>query len=506
VDHAASPLTPLLDGRYTVGDYLQALEQSLEELGLHATLSADAAGLQTLELLQQLVQAAATSTTQLDWQGFRSWLGRNLERATFRVAPSASPVRLLTLEQTRLQRFDGVIVAGCSQDQLPGAPPGQTFFNQRVRAQLQLPTWSQTVALKLYDFCRVLHSGKHLLLTRHSESDGEPVAASPWLVLLETFHANAYRTDLSEATLLGLVRSRAAQPASPDTAPLPAVAQRPAPQAPPALQPRSWSAYTHQRLVDCPYRFFAADTLGLKPQEEIREALSKSDYGSLIHRVLQAFHSDVGGLPGPWSGPLTDANREAAQALLHNISDVVFTHAVEDNFQARSWLHQWLACVPGYLDWLIKRQPDWQLRAVELKAERDISERLRLKGRIDRVDQQAGRLAVVDYKTGKPPSQDDVLRGEAVQLSSYALLLETPVEQLDYVELAKDNVKPTTCAQGEDLQPLLQQIEQRLTVIDRALQDGVPLPAWGDDKVCGYCEFSGLCRRDTWLQDNDKHD
>ena len=119
---------------------------------------------------------------------------------------------------------------------------------------------------------------------------------------------------------------------------------------------------------------------------------------------------------------------------------------------------------------------------------------------------RAGRLAVVDYKTGKPPSQDDVLRGEAVQLSSYALLLETPVEQLDYVELAKDNVKPTTCAQGEDLQPLLQQIEQRLTVIDRALQDGVPLPAWGDDKVCGYCEFSGLCRRDTWLQDNDKHD
>jgi ATP-dependent helicase/nuclease subunit B len=506
VDHAASPLLPLLDGRHAVNDYLQALDQSLEELGLHTSLATDDAGRQVLELLQQLQQAAAASTVQLDWQALRNWLGRNLERATFSVPSSASPVRLLTLEQTRLQRFDGVIIAGCSQEQLPGSSPGQTFFNQRVRAQLGLPTWSQALAHKLYDFCRTLHSGERVLLTRHRENDGEPVAASPWLELLETFHTNAYHTGLADETLQRLIRSPAAQPASPDNAPLPALTQRPAPLAPAALQPRSWSAYTHQRLVDCPYRFFAADTLGLKPREEIREALSKSDYGSLIHRVLQAFHSDVAGLPGPWTGPLSDANRDSAKALLQTISEAVFATAVEDNFQARSWLHQWLACLPDYLGWLIKRQPDWQLRAVEVKAERDISERLRLKGRIDRIDQHEGRLAVVDYKTGKPPSKDEVLHGEAVQLSSYALLLDTPVEQLDYLELGKDGVKPTTCAQGKDLQPLLQRVEQRLTVMDRALQQAAPLPAWGDDKVCGYCEFSGLCRRDTWPQEEDNHD
>jgi ATP-dependent helicase/nuclease subunit B len=77
---------------------------------------------------------------------------------------------------------------------------------------------------------------------------------------------------------------------------------------------------------------------------------------------------------------------------------------------------------------------------------------------------------------------------------------------LDYLELGKDGVKPTTCAQGKDLQPLLQRVEQRLTVMDRALQQAAPLPAWGDDKVCGYCEFSGLCRRDTWPQEEDNHD
>jgi ATP-dependent helicase/nuclease subunit B len=500
LDHAASPLQALLAGQHPVRDYCAALQQSLKELGVRQALATDAAGLQLLELLEQLQQAAAVSTAQLNWTEFRSWLGRNLERSTFQVPLRASPVRLLTLEQSQLQRFGAVILAACSQEYLPGAPPAQTFFNQRVRTQLGLPTWSQSLNHKLHHFCRVLHSAERVLLTRHAEDDGEPVTTSPWLELLETFHANAYRTTLQDCELERLLRHPHARPASPDNAPLPPATERPAPRAPQALQPRSWSAYTHQRMIDCPYRFFAADTLGLKPQQEIREALSKSDYGSLIHRVLQAFHSNVGGLPGPWSAPLDAANRPAALQVLQDISEAVFANAVRDNFQARSWLHQWLNCMPGYLDWLCERQARWQLRAVEVQAERSFGDHLRLKGRIDRVDQKAGRLAVTDYKTGSPPSTDDVLRGEAVQLPSYALLLDADVEQLEYLQIGNAGVTADVCAQGEDLQVLLQHITDRITAIDQALQGQSELPAWGDDKVCGYCEFSGLCRRDTWQQ------
>jgi ATP-dependent helicase/nuclease subunit B len=361
------------------------------------------------------------------------------------------------------------------------------------------------MSYKLHHFCRVLHSAERVLLTRHAEHDGDPVAISPWLELLETFHANAYGTTLQDAVLERLVRDPAAQPASPDTAPLPAAAQRPAPRAPLTLRPRNWSAYTHQRMIDCPYRFFAADMLGLKPQEEIREALSKSDYGSLIHRVLQAFHSDVSGLPGPWSAPLAD-NRPAALQMLRQISEAVFADAVRDNFQARSWLHQWLTCLPAYLDWLGEHQANWQLHGVEVKAERSFSEHLRLKGRIDRVDQRLGRRAIIDYKTGSAPAGDDVLHGEAVQLPSYALLLGNDVEQLQYLQIGNASVVPNVCAQGADLEALLERTAIRISVIDQALQAQAELPAWGDDNVCTYCEFSGLCRRDTWRRDGGECD
>lgn len=447
------------------------------------------------------------SAAQLDWPEFRSWLGRNLERATFQVPLRASPVRLLTFQQSQLQRFGAVVIAGCSQQHLPGSPPAQTFFNQRVCTQLGLPTWSQALSHKLHHFCRILHSAERVLLTRHAEDDGEPVATSPWLELLETFHTNAYATTLRDYELERLLRHPHSQPTSPDTAQLPSATGRPAPRAPLSLQPRSWSVYTHQRMIDCPYRFFAADTLGLKPQEEIREALSKSDYGSLIHRVLQAFHSDVKALPGPWTAPLDAASRPVALQLLHRISDAVFANAVRDNFQARSLLHQWLNCLPDYLDWLCERQSHWQLQAVEVKAERSFGDRLRLKGRIDRVDRHASGLAVIDYKTGNPPGRDDVLHGEAVQLPSYALLLDADVEQLEYLQIGNAGVTADVCAQGEDLQTLLQRVAERIAVIDQALQSQAELPAWGDDKVCAYCEFSGLCRRDIWQQhDEAGHD
>jgi len=503
VDHAAGPLLPLLEGQHAVHDYLEALQQSLDELGIRRSLAADAAGLQLLELLQQLQTAAAHAGARLDWAAFRNWLGRNLERATFSIPPTASPVRLLTLAQTRLQRFGAVIVAACSRQHLPGSPPGQTFFNQRVRAQLGLPTWTQAQNQALHHFCRVLHSARRILLTRHAENDGEPVAASPWLELLETFHSNAWHGTLHDAELQRLLRHPEAQPASPDNADLPQQAQRPAPRASRALQPRTWSAYTHQRIIDCPYRFFAADTLGLKPRDEIREALSKSDYGALIHRVLQAFHSDVRRLPGPWRGSVSGAGREPALALLTHISEAVFADAVRDNFQARSWLHQWLACLPAYLDWLDGREAHWQLDGVEVEAERQFGEHLRLKGRVDRVDRRAGALAVVDYKTGSPPASSDVIQGEAVQLPSYALLLEGRVEQLEYLQLGQATVTPAICAQDEQLQTLLAGIAARLSVIDQALEQQAELPAWGDERVCSYCEFSGLCRRDCWHSGGD---
>jgi len=276
---------------------------------------------------------------------------------------------------------------------------------------------------------------------------------------------------------------------------------RPAPVIGAGQLPQHWTASTHQRLIDCPYRFFAADILQLSAREEIREALEKADYGEYVHRILQAFHGGVRELPGPWQGPLTNTERVSATSMLNDISQAVFKMAVEENLLARSWLKRWLAYIPDYIDWTIERQKQWQPHTTELRLQRETVNGVRFKGRVDRIDKADNQWAIIDYKTGMTPGVDTVIEGEAVQLPSYALLSETEVNRVEYVQFDKNKINDSVNLKGEELQQLVHATEQRLLTIQTAIDQGSPLPAWGDPGVCRYCEFDGVCRRDSWQDD-----
>ncbi len=498
LDHASNPLLAILNGEYHPSEHLDSITTSLKVLGSWELLESDSAGRQLLQVLQGLREAAACSQIKLSWTEFRDWLGRNLERATFRSPATASPVQLLTPRQTRLQHFPAVIVAGCTRANLPGSPATETFFNQRVRGALGLPTWLETMAEKLHHFCRVLHSGERVLLTWHREKDGEAVPVSPWLELLDTFHRSGYGNDLHDHDLAALVSQSEARPLTPDLAALPQPQSHPRPSLPVTLRPEVWTAYAHQRLIDCPYRFFAADALGLKAQDEIRETLTKSDYGSLVHRVVQAFNSKVRGLPDPWMGPLDASHLDAATQLLDAISTRVFEDALKENFQARSWFRQWQKLIPDYLDWEIERRHTWTAREMEVKVEKPLNSKLRIRGRIDRIDATGDSVCVLDMKTGRIPKPEEVQNGEAVQLCTYALMLDKPVFQLEYLGFGRDTVKTVSCADETLLSELLPAVERRLIKVDELLQTGTALAAWGDPATCNWCEFDGICRREMW--------
>lgn len=501
VDHAAEPLRNLLQDEHPVAEFTAAVLLSLQELGVTQLYAADPAGQRVLDELQSLHGAAEDCGTVLCWEEFRGWLGRTLERFTFQPATSQSTIQLMTLAQSSLQQFDAVIIAGCSAEQLPGKAGGQAFFNQAVRAELGLTTWQDTLNLKRHQFRCALEAAPRTLLTCCDENNGEPVTPNPWLELLETFHTLAYQESLHDHELMQLLRALQAQ-----TGQSPALAQasttaRPAPAIHSALLPNAWTASTHQRLIDCPYRFFAADILHLSAQEDIREALEKSDYGEYVHRILQAFHGATKGLPGPWQGPLGSAERDAAIKLLKQISQAVFQQAVTDNLVARSWLKRWLAYIPDYIDWTIKRATEWQPYRVEQQMQREIAPGISVKGRVDRIDQSSHYQAILDYKTGATPRIEAVHEGEAVQLPSYALLSEADVSRVEYVQFDKNKIHVNVSLEDDALHQLVNSVQQRLLQLVDAIGQGQPLPAWGDPGICRYCEFDGICRRDSWQDD-----
>lgn len=499
LEEAARPLLRLLHHTDRApAELLDAVEQSMAHLGMSAAFAEDPAGLRILQGLRDMRADLPERDIRMDWPGFRAWLGRVLETRYFRPNTQHSPVQLLSLEQSRLSRFDALIIAAVDTTHLPGDPTASAFFNEGVRRELGLTDWQARIEQRFCQFRALLESAPEVLLSYQTEREGEPVLPCPWVEALRSFHRLAYGNDLEDAALAALARHPGARIANTRGGPRPGRTERPAPPAPVDLLPKSLTAGRHQTLIDCPYRFFAAECLSLEAPEEITEALQKADYGERVHLCLEAFHGGHERLPGPFREPLTATNRAAAVALLETISEAVFARDLEDNFLHRGWRARWLRLVPAYIDWQIEHAEHWRVLDIERRVKAAPGTGFEIKGRIDRVDQGDQGLYLIDYKTGGVPKQDEVESGEAVQLTSYALLAE-PVHRVEYLQLGKDNkVRTAACLEGEDLQTLKARTAMRLSELHAQLHRGAAMPAWGDPATCTWCEMSGLCRRAAW--------
>ena len=504
LDKAAQHLQQLYhsDSAFSLERYLEALETSLQRLGILDAFAEDAAGIQVLDALADMRDALHLASVQLDWSDFRLWLGITLEQQLFTPQTAPSPVRLMSLAQAEFQRFDAMIIAAADRQHLPGKPETSPFFNQAVRLSLGLPDWQQQIATRQEQFKRLLQAAPEILITCKHEENGEPVPLSPWIEALATFHKLTHAGSLEHTNLRRLLEQDTAVFIC-DTDALPGIPRQPAPSLPAAAIPERMSASAHQRLIDCPYKYFAGDGMNLKAPDEIREELQKSDYGERVHLILNAFHNAVRRLPAPFAGPLDAENRDRAIRHMASLSETVFRQDMEDNALHRSWLHRWMQHVPAYIDWQIRQQREWSVSETEQRREVPLEAiDLKLYGRLDRIDRhlhEPGHRAIIDYKTGASPSQDDVDSGEDVQLASYALLAED-AWSVSYLALDENNgaVRTRASLEGDALRALTQSVRERLETVIRMQRAGSRMPAWGDEQSCSRCDFVGLCRRKVW--------
>ncbi len=499
VSRAAAPLLELLDtAQQPPARYLESLVDSLSILGLWQGYETDAAGQRIQQEILDMQQALENRTLRFDWKDFRNWLARALETHNFRPERGDSPVQILNYDQSRLGCFDAVILAGSTSRHLPGAPSRHVFFNDAVRHEFKLKTWEIARQQRFGQYRRLLQAAPRILLSYTAEADGAPIQPAPWLAMLQTFHDTVYPTPCEDTTLRQYLQAADTQVETPFPAASIRATRQPAPTIPPDLLPPRLSANAHQQIIRCPYQFFAARGLRLQAREEIAEKLDKREYGSLVHRCLQAFHTDIKALPGPFTLPLTNDHREPAIALLEEISMAVFEPDQHQDFESLGLWRTWKALLSEVIDWEIEHARNWQTWRTESDAAMHIGTTgIELFGKIDRIDLHGKQRALIDYKTGRAPEKKAILSGEDVQLVSYALLVESVVTAT-YLRLGK-NVDDALSLDEETLSDLMPQMEKRLETVILSLQQGARLPAWGHEEfACKYCAMTGLCRSGYW--------
>jgi RecB family exonuclease len=167
-------------------------------------------------------------------------------------------------------------------------------------------------------------------------------------------------------------------------------------------------------FAQCPFRFFARHLLGLEASEELREDVDAAARGLLVHDVLHRFMEPRRGGEVP-----PDEDLEASRDRLAAILDVAFA---DPRLRGFFWRHERRRLLgtserPGMLDdWLELeanldrkapgRRPsllEWGFgtaTTAPLLVPAETGPPVKLRGRVDRVDQVDAGYLVWDYKTG----------------------------------------------------------------------------------------------------------
>ena len=123
---------------------------------------------------------------------------------------------------------------------------------------------------------------------------------------------------------------------------------------------------------------------------------------------------------------------------------------------------------------------------LECYLETPISPQLALLGRIDRVDDDADGLHVIDYKTGRRPEEVDVQ-----QLHLYTVMLERslgrPVARASYLYL-DDGTAWSACPQRRELEEALAEVN---TAYNEIVNERDYPTTVG--RHCSFCDYQSIC-------------
>jgi ATP-dependent helicase/nuclease subunit B len=349
-----------------------------------------------------------------------------------RVGVEHPRVFIWGLLEARLQSADTMILGGLAEGTWPPATDPGPWLSRPMRATMGLASIEERIGEAAHDFTACACAAPTVVLSYSRRRDGAPVVPARWLVRLETLLAGR---GLSLESHPAVDWARALD--QPIGGPRPVRPPRPCPHV--GRRPRRLSVTEVETWLRDPYAIYARHILRLRPLRSLDEATDAADYGSLVHAGIAHFINEFG---PRWPA---DAGAHLRRTMARALAESELRAALV------AW---WAPRLDRIADWIAAteaaRRSQHQLVALgaEVYGTCDFMRpggAFRLTGRADRIERwQEGGFAILDYKTGTPPSQRDVDMGLAPQLPLEAAMLEAgafgdalkgAVEELTYWHL-----------------------------------------------------------------------
>jgi ATP-dependent helicase/nuclease subunit B len=339
--------------------------------------------------------------------------------------------------EARLTQSDRVIVGGLVEGVWPPAPRIDPWLSRPMRHELGLDLPERRIGLSAHDFAQLL-GADDVILSHAAKVGGAPAVASRFLHRLEAV-AGEERWQAAVAAGEKYIRFADGLDRPDKVEPIP----QPTPKPPRATRPLKLSVTAIEDWLRDPYTIYAKYILKLAPLDPVDMPLSAADRGSAIHNALGEFTQT-------FATKLPDDPARTLRGI-----GVKFFAPLMERPEARAlWWPRFQRIAAWFAEWEIARRGNVAEIAAEIRGEIPIpldNERtFVLSARADRIERRHdGTYAILDYKTGQPPTGKQVRMGLSPQLTLEAAILReggfanipagSSVSQIAYVRLSGNN-------------------------------------------------------------------
>ncbi|TCK67933.1 PD-(D/E)XK nuclease superfamily protein [Winogradskyella wandonensis] len=320
----------------------------------------------------------------------------NTETLDFKGEPLEG-LQIMGMLESRVLDFETVIISSVNEGILPGGKTNNSFIPFDVKIDNGLPTFKEKDAVYTYHFYNLIQRAKHIYLIYNTEVDtlkgGEKsrfitqlevdgvhdikhVVASPKIPQVEE-NLIEIKKDESVITQLKLVAEK-------------------------GFSPSSLTNYIRN-----PIDFYLEKVLGVKDSEDVEETVAANTLGTVIHNTLEDFYKTFEG------HYLSVEDLIKMKSLITKTVSLHFKEEYKEGDIAtgKNLIIYEIAkrYVTNFIDSEIELlQSGNTLKIIAIEVDnlipislRELDFPIKLKGKVDRVDELNGIVRVIDYKSGK---------------------------------------------------------------------------------------------------------
>jgi ATP-dependent helicase/nuclease subunit B len=359
------------------------------------------------------------------------------DRMVRRPEKANASLRIYGPLEARLTQSDRVIIGGLVEGIWPPAPRIDPWLSRPMRHELGLDLPERRIGLSAHDFAQLL-GADDVILSHAAKVGGAPAVASRFLHRLEAVAGEVrWKTAVAAGEKYVGFANQLDRPDKVEPIP------QPAPTPPGATRPLKLSVTAIEDWLRDPYTIYAKYILKLAPLDPVDMPLSAADRGSAIHDAL-----------GEFTQTFATALPDDPARALRGIGGKYFAPLMERPEARALWWPRFLRIAAWFAGWETARRSDVARIDAEIRGEipirLDHERTFILSARADRIERRHdGSFAILDYKTGQPPTGKQVRMGLSPQLTLEAAILreggfvdipaDSSVSEIGYVRLSGNN-------------------------------------------------------------------